>query len=209
MYAQDTRAQRLGSWWNDWGDLWGDITDFAGGGGGPGTGMTPPPGYGGGNPYFPYSTSPAATGNVVYDDLSTIQQWKDAVIAEHGYPTRIPQSMQYAGELADRSTGPNTDYPNAPWPWTYNLAPANVIAADHRLHASAPDSVAAIIPDHSDMPPPGTPGAHWWDVIDWKKYLLWGAIGVGAIIVVPAVLPALIPKPSFRRNPPRRRRRRR
>lgn len=140
-------------------------------------GFTPPPGW--------YAMSPAsqqqyldAMDSSVTDDLQLIQAWKDAVIAEGGYATRDAQ-----GELAERANGPDTAYPNFPPPYTYVRAPANVIAADHRASAQLQPAVDSIVPRAPDAL-----GGGGLPSIDWAKYLLWAAIGVGVVMIVPPLL---------------------
>lgn len=124
-----------------------------------------------------------ATGNDI-DDLATINDWTTAVKAEGGVPTRMPSGQANAGELAERFTGPGTNTPDASPPFEYGLAPANVLAADHRLAAKLQDQVDALVPADTAMGLLGTV----------QKYAGYAAIGLGAVIVLPLLVDLIRPR---------------
>lgn len=117
------------------------------------------------------------------DDLATINDWTVAVKAEGGRVARMPSGPN-AGELADVFTGPGTSQPDASPPYLWSLAPANVLAADHRVSAKLQAQVDALVPatDATDF------------LGNVKTYATYAAIGIGAVIVLPLLVDLLRPR---------------
>ena len=127
----------------------------------------------------------AVTTTTDADDLRTIAEWAQVTRDLGGVPTRIPLFMENAGELADRFSGPGTDFPNEPPPYLYALAIQSVRDADHRLQARGlSDAVNKTVPDA----PIGTNLLAGLGLVDWSKWLKYGAIAAAVLVVVPAVL---------------------
>lgn len=223
----DAAPPVLGAWYNNFGDLWDDITGGVAtvfGTGGAGGGYTPngpiaSPG-GGASAFVPGWSVVLNADQIEWDDAQLVQLWKDAIDAEGGYPTRMPAGYPpmagsvltpapAAGDLGARWEGPGTSLPNKPAPWSYTYAAENVIAADRRLRAglpspngtpATPGAIDTIIPQTTPEDPSNPGGGGWnpFSMLNLSSYFKIAAIVVGAALLVPVLLP--------RQNPPRRRR---
>ena len=137
----------------------------------------------------------AVTTTTDADDLRTIAEWAQVTRDLGGVPTRIPLFMENAGELADRFSGPGTDFPNEP-PALSLCARDSIRSgdADHRLQARGlSDAVNKTVPDA----PIGTNLLAGLGLAsDWSKWLKYGAIAAAVLVVVLVCRPEESARPT-------------
>jgi len=114
------------------------------------------------------------------NDLDTLAVWAQSVRESGSKPTRIPGTMMLCGatqcssdqvgKLAQRINGPYTNHPEKQPPYTYVLAPDDVLAADARVRKN--DALAKIL---GAMIPP--------DVLDWNRAIQNAVKDYGPLLI--------------------------
>lgn len=201
-------TRRLGSWWNSIDDLTGDIQNIwdkvtQSGGNPPPMGVPVPGKPGSPFTYTPTPTFPSpAPVDSTTNDLDLLRTWANQQKASNVAPSRMPSGpvapggdSGNVGELAGRWTGPGTADPSATPPYYFILAPANVIAADHRVASSyIQDRTGPILTLMQAMglvpygtvvdPVTGAPAGAPGSSVDIATVVKYAAIGVGLIVVM-------------------------
>ena len=128
---------------------------------GPGSNAIPPGARKGGQNAPPDTTDGQPGVSVTQgeaDDLGTIAAWVQSVKDSGSVPTRVPGEVTLCGltqcpadrtgRICQRINGPYTNHPDAVKPYTYVLAPDDVLEADARVRANdvLAQALGAIIP---------------------------------------------------------------
>ena len=125
------------------------------------------------------------------DNLATIADWASSVVDGGGVPIRERIPMLHPGDLA-------ASYPN-----TFQVAPDSVKQADAATRARYSAQIDTLLDIHTYTAQPsnvGTLGSVLSGTADSGTLMKWVAIGVSALVLLPALM---------HRNPPSRARRRR